>query len=54
VNRHRFDADPEPTFHFDADPDPLPKLYLSWKQEKKIDFISPQCQSHCFIFLSAS
>jgi hypothetical protein len=24
VDRHRFDADPEPTFHFDADPDPDP------------------------------
>jgi hypothetical protein len=22
VDRYRFDADPDPTFHFDADPDP--------------------------------
>ncbi len=22
LNRHRFDADPNHTFHFDADPDP--------------------------------
>jgi hypothetical protein len=22
VDRHRVDADPDPTFHFDADPDP--------------------------------
>jgi hypothetical protein len=24
VDRHRFDADPEPNFHCDADPDPDP------------------------------
>ncbi len=24
VDRHRFDADPDPTFHIDADPDPDP------------------------------
>jgi hypothetical protein len=35
VDRHRFGADPDPTFHFDADtgpdPDPTPKLYSTWK-----------------------
>ncbi len=24
VDRHRFDADPDPIFHFDADPNPDP------------------------------
>ncbi len=24
MDRHRFDADPDPTHHFDADPDPDP------------------------------
>ena len=25
---HRFDADPDPTFHFDADPDPDPPCHF--------------------------
>jgi hypothetical protein len=27
VERHRFYADPDLTFHFDADPDPDPNRY---------------------------
>jgi hypothetical protein len=38
VGRHRFDADPEPTFHFDADPDldPTP----TFKHVEKSEFFS--------------
>jgi hypothetical protein len=34
--RHRFDADPEPTFHFDADPDLDPTA--TSKQVEKSEF----------------
>jgi hypothetical protein len=27
VNRHRFDADPDPNVHFDADPNPDPEFH---------------------------
>jgi hypothetical protein len=43
VNRHRVDADPDPTFHFDADPDPvriLPKFYTYWNIKRKLFFYS--------------
>jgi len=35
VDRHRVDADPDPTFLFDADPDPDPtsKFYTCWKSD---------------------
>jgi hypothetical protein len=38
VVRHRFDANPDSTFHFHADPhpnpDPTPKFYPFWKIRK--------------------
>jgi hypothetical protein len=54
VDRHRFDADPDSTFHFDADPEPNPdwhqnnadpnpdltQVYTSWKIGKKFYFYS--------------
>ncbi len=37
MDRHNFDAGPDPTFHFDADPDPvLPRLIRVGKSEKNI------------------
>jgi hypothetical protein len=44
VDRHRFDADPDPTFHFDADPDPdtrnwiLPQVLYTCCHIEKSDF----------------
>ncbi len=35
VDRHRFAADPDPTFHFDADPDPDPDTTSSITQVGK-------------------
>jgi hypothetical protein len=35
VDRHRFDADPDPTFHFDGDPDTDPDPTLSYTQVVK-------------------
>jgi hypothetical protein len=35
VDRHRFDADPDPTFHFDADPDPDPISNFSTQVENQ-------------------
>jgi hypothetical protein len=45
VDRHRFDADPDPdqTFHFDVDPDSYPDPTLvalhMLENQKKLDFI---------------
>jgi hypothetical protein len=43
VDGHRFDADPDPTFHFDVDPDPVYSatvhcLYLSRQHQRYPDF----------------
>ncbi len=47
MDRHRFDVDPDPTFHFDAnaDPDPTPSFR---HVGKKYDFLD---YSHISIFL---
>jgi hypothetical protein len=44
VDRHPFDAYPEPTFHFDAAPDPNPtaRFTHATKSEKILDFYSQQ------------
>jgi hypothetical protein len=37
MDRHRFDADPDPTILFDADPDSYPdptEFYTYWKTHK--------------------
>ncbi len=40
--RHRFDTDPDPTFHFNTDSDPiLPQVF---------QFYSKECQSTLFYF----
>jgi hypothetical protein len=40
VDRHRFDADPDPdsTFHFVADPDPDSNPNQSFTRVRKFDF----------------
>jgi hypothetical protein len=38
VDWHRFDADPEPTFHFDADIDPEPVPFQSLRMLKNLNF----------------
>jgi hypothetical protein len=43
VDRHRFDADPDPIFHFDA--------YPEWKIRIFFTFINSIVSLHCFIFL---
>jgi hypothetical protein len=51
VDRHRFDADPEPTLYFDvvqdSDPNPDPSLSFTHvgNQKKFFDFYSQQSQS---------
>ncbi len=42
VDRHRFDADPDLTFHFDANPDtdPTPNFTHIGKLEIFLDFIA--------------
>ncbi len=51
-HRHRFDADPDPTFRFDADPN------TSFKQVGKSEFILAffvyiSASLHCLSFFSA-
>jgi hypothetical protein len=36
VDWHRFDCDPDPTFHFEADPNPTPKF--NYVENQKIIF----------------
>jgi hypothetical protein len=58
VDRHRFDVDPDQTFHFHADPDPDPdpdsdstqNLTHAGRSEKLMDFHSQQCQRTLFNF----
>ncbi len=52
MDRHRLDADPDPTFHFDADsgPDPTPNFTHVGKLEIFLDFIAIRV-SIVFIFL---
>ncbi len=53
MDRHRFDADPDPTFHSDADPDA--DLSSSFthvgKSENFFYFYSQQCQFTLFFLL---
>jgi hypothetical protein len=42
VDRHRFDADPDPTFH--------PRVYKCGKIKKNLAFIHISAGLHCFIF----
>jgi hypothetical protein len=54
MDRHRDDADPDPTIHFDADPDPYLDLRTSITHVvyfKKIEFIFVSAGLNCFIFL---
>jgi hypothetical protein len=39
VDRHRFEADPNPSFHFDADPDPAPDPDATPSYVGKSDFL---------------
>ncbi len=38
VDGHRFDADPDPTYHFDAYPDPDPYSTLSYTTVENLIF----------------
>jgi hypothetical protein len=53
VDRRRFDADPDPTFHFDAipDSDPDPTTSYTHVGNHIFAFYSRQSSLHCF-FLS--
>jgi hypothetical protein len=51
VDRHRFDADPDPTFHFDADPDPDRTLRFIQKNGTFFTFIHSIVSLHNFMFL---
>ncbi len=53
MDRQRFDADPDPTFHSDADPDPDPTLSFTHVGESEIIFTAVpvnithlSCQPH--------
>ncbi len=50
MDRHRFEADPNPSFHFDADPDPAPDPDATPSYVGKSDFYfySQQCQFTLF------
>jgi hypothetical protein len=39
VDRHRFDANPDPNFHVNADPDPNPDL--DWHQNDEAPYADP-------------
>ncbi len=39
LDRHRFDADPYPTFHYDADPDPDPTSVYTQVENQKFSVI---------------
>jgi hypothetical protein len=59
VDRHRFDAHPDPTFHFDADPDPYPDPITSFTRvgnsgAKKFDFNLQQCQQYFGLYFSSA
>ncbi len=46
LDRHRFDADPDPTFYFDADPDfPYAGKFHFFP------FFHSSASLHCFVFL---
>ncbi len=49
MDRHRFDADPDPTFYFDADPVPDPSSIYT--QVRKSEIVFDFSSQHCFIFL---
>ncbi len=49
VDRHRFHADPDPTFHFDADPDPDPPQVLHML-ENQIYFLLPFTAVGVYLF----
>jgi hypothetical protein len=55
VDRHRFDAVPDRTFHFDADPDPDPDPTSIFTHIGKSEFFShfypQQCLFTLFLFL---
>ncbi len=53
MDRHSFDADPDPTFQFDAyqDPDPFPIFTDVGKPEILLIFLHSSASLHCFIFL---
>jgi hypothetical protein len=61
VDRHRFDADPDPNFHVDADPDPdpvwhimIPILMRILLQVSHMLGKSQLCQFTCLSFSSVS
>jgi hypothetical protein len=55
VDRHRFDADPDPNFHFDADPEiRIWILTLVLQMLENLNFfltlVNSSISLHCFIF----
>jgi hypothetical protein len=53
VDRHRFDADPDPIIHYDVylDPDINPSFTLVGKSKFFFTFIHSNASLHCIIFL---
>jgi hypothetical protein len=52
LDRHRFDANPDPTFHFDpdleSDPDPTPSFtHVGESGKKNLIFIHITASLHC-------
>jgi hypothetical protein len=58
VDRHRFDADPNPTFRFDGDPNPDPNpdptLSLTHGKSEFLFYLFKFHSTLFYLFLSAS
>jgi hypothetical protein len=54
ADRHRFDADPDPTFHFDDDPgldsNPIPSFKHAGKSGKSFGLLFTAAKFTLFIF----